>query len=240
MGRYTFKDFIGAVILIIIFALIPLGVYLLTRQTVFFSKADTSYPSKVKISNILEDSFTVSWLTKTKTYGFITYSVDSNVRQDTKLTVFDDRDTDVRTARLTHYVTIRNLNPQTKYYFKIGSGGSLFDKNGVPYEVSTAPISSAPLPLTKNLSGKIMGKDGSVLSDAILYFTTPDGYLMSAIAKGENWTVPLNKARSGDLVEYKELDENTNLNLLIETGTLNNLQKTIPLNDVPEAYYFSL
>lgn len=134
---YTLKDFVGIVALIIIFVLIPAGVYLTSKQTSFFSKADESIiPKNIKVENITSESFTVSWETSGKpTLGFVSFGLIPDLGNSS----FDDKDTDVRTSRTIHLVTLKNLVPDTKYYFKIGSDGAIFDDNGKPFEQITAP-----------------------------------------------------------------------------------------------------
>lgn len=135
--RYTFKDFLGILALIIVFALIPAGVFLVSQKTAFFSKADVSIsPQKIKITDVTEQSFTVSWETPGKpTLGFVSFGTTPSLGNS----YFDDKDTDVRMKRSEHQVTLKNLNPATKYYFKIGSDGAIFDDGGKPFEQTTAP-----------------------------------------------------------------------------------------------------
>ncbi len=226
---YTLKDAFGVVVLLIIFVLIPLGVYLTSRQTAFFSKADANiFPSQVKISNISEDSLTISWVTLGKAaIGFVSFGNTSNLGNS----LFDDRDTDVRTARFTHYVTLKNLNPQTKYYFKIGSAGVLFDNNGMVYEAVTAPISETPLPLSKSIAGRVTKQDGSMPDEAIIYITTQDGYLLSGLSKSGNWSVPLHKARNADLSKYAEFTSDEQFDLMVQTGKSGSTNQTFNLDD---------
>ncbi len=100
---------------IIILGLIA-GVYLVLREQIFFSQASSSVaPQNIIVSNITEDSVTISFTTASPATSFITYGLQNPKEQ----TVLDDRDTDKPTARLTHYVTIKNLSGQTNYQYKI-------------------------------------------------------------------------------------------------------------------------
>ncbi|MBI2595387.1 fibronectin type III domain-containing protein [Candidatus Daviesbacteria bacterium] len=235
---YTLKDIVGILFLIIIFALIPLGVYLISKQTVFFSKADVNItPAKVKVTNISENSLTITWLTEGKpASGFVSFGNTPELGNS----LFDDRDRDARVSRFTHHVTLKNLDPQTKYYFKIGSSGALFDNNGLPFEAATAPLSNTALPLLKSIGGKAAKQDGSILDEGIVYLTTDDGYAMSAVVRGDNWSIVLSKARTVDLLGYKELEEVSDIKLMLQTGQSGSAIKTVNLNSDPKEFNLSL
>src|SRR5690242_19455533 len=106
---------------------IILGVSLVSHPVLFFPKAAPSFtPEEVTISNIADSSFTVSWMTSVKTKGLITYGT----KEPTGSTEIDDRSD---TEGYTHHVTLKKLEPNTNYLFKIVSGSNSYDDKGQPY-----------------------------------------------------------------------------------------------------------
>ena len=94
------------------------GIYLVSQKTNLFSKADVSTaPQEVKVSNISDNSFTVSWITGKPATGFIKYGSEA-----LEETVQDDRDAGSQELRTTHHVTIKKLEPDKTYYYQINSG----------------------------------------------------------------------------------------------------------------------
>jgi len=65
------------------------GVILIKQGPSLFIKASpTLTPNQLKITNVSDTSFTVSWLTEQSTSGFIKYGTDNNL----SFTAADDRD----------------------------------------------------------------------------------------------------------------------------------------------------
>src|ERR1035437_4722034 len=128
--------------------LITLGVgvttFLVNQGVLFKSNASlTDQPQNVRITNVTDNSFTVSYETENKIMGSLNYGEDQKLGQP----ALDDRDQ--QTGNLTSYnihnVTVRNLSPQKKYFFSITSGQETYVNNGQPFEVTTGSnLSQSP------------------------------------------------------------------------------------------------
>lgn len=200
-------------ILIIISVLVLLlgvgaGVYLVQQGKIsFLSRAGpTVIPQEVKITNISDNSFTVSWITPDKEIaGFIAYGDSAQLGQ----TAADDRDQiGSLNSYFTHHVSLKNLSPQTKYFFKIGSGSKTYDQAGQPYEITTAPTTDSPPPLADPSFGTVVDQSGKNAAGALVYLTVANSTPLSSYTREDgNWLITLNNARSKDLsgyVTYKE------------------------------------
>ena len=102
--------------------------------------------SNIRISNVTANSVTISWITDTPSIGKVYISSSDNwpvlVERIGKAAYYDDRDTaqnhegsfvlknEAPVDRLTHHVTVRNLSPETTYYFKAGGAVRLFGNGG--------------------------------------------------------------------------------------------------------------
>lgn len=165
-------------------------------------------PTKIKITNINSDSFTVSWITTEETTGWVIYGETPDLKQ----TALDVRDTfEQRKAYKTHYVTINGLQPNNKYYFKIVSGGTQYGNQGKLYETTTAPQREKPI--TTDLSqGKILKSSNEPAAGVIVYLSLANTTIQSALTDQQgHWVIPLSSARTIDLKEFSNYDRNSQI-----------------------------
>lgn len=195
------------------------GVVAIRQGSSWFLRAEPEItPKQVKITNVTDTGLTVSWVTDGQTTGFIKYGSDKKL----SFTANDDRDqvTETTGKYFTHHITVKNLNPTTDYSFKLGSGGKLFDNNGQPYQITTAPTIETPSPPSDVANGTVLETNGSPASGAIVYLslanTTPQSILTKASG---SWMIPLNLARSTDLVNYAVYDKDASIEeIFVQAG----------------------
>lgn len=197
---------------------IGVGLVAVRQGSTWFLRAEPeTIPKQVKITNITDNSFTVSWITDGQTTGFVKYGSDKSL----SFTASDDRDQiSGKTGKyLTHHLTLKNLNPATSYSFKIGSGGKLFDNNGQPYQITTAPTIQTPPP-SDVAYGTVVKADGSPASGAIVYLSLANTTPQSTITKTSgSWVIPLNLARSADLTSYTTYDRDASIEeIFVQAG----------------------
>lgn len=230
------KKLFAALTLVLILAGVPLSIFLVTRpqrQTVTTLASPEEVPREVKVTNISDNSFTISWVTPDKqTVGFVIYGESPSLGNLTS----DDRDAASKSQRFTHHVTAKNLSPSTKYFFKIGSNAKQYDNSGVPYELTTAPTTQDPPPLADPAYGKIFKPDGSAATDALVYLTVAGGTPLSSYTRDDgNWLITLNNARRSDLttyITYKETGDE--IALFVQAGLVGTARAaTDTNNDAP-------
>lgn len=186
----------------------------LVKQGGFFgvNASPTEQPQNVRITNITDNSFTISYTTADNVIGSINYGTNSNLSQ----TALDERDQQAVSSHKIHSIFVRNLNPETKYFFTITSGQNTYLNNNLPFTVTTGPkISYAP-PEQTPISGKIILPDGENPAEAILYLTTDSAQVISALVKNDgSYILPLNSLRTQDLSSYYTLSGSTSLKILV-------------------------
>jgi hypothetical protein len=194
------------------------GVLLINKSSNIFSQADSgSTPNQLKITNIAESSFSVSWVTNQPTTGFIKYGDNNNLIFVGK----DDRDQlSGKSGNFsTHHVTIRDLKPALTYYFKIVSGGNIYDNNGAVFQTNTAPVSQNPALENDVAYGTVIDQNGAPVEGAIIYLTLPDAVTQSTLTKNSgSWVIPLNLTRSSDLSTYGNYDRETTIEEILVQG----------------------
>lgn len=204
--------------LLILFAGVTAGVILISQGTSRFLRASPEItPKQVKITNISENSFTVSWITDTQTAGFVKYGSDKELPFIAK----DERDEDTEESGnfLTHHVTLKELKSATVYYFKIFSGGKAFDNNGQEYQANTAPKTEELLPKNDVAYGNIIKPDGSPAEEVIVYLSLANTTPQSTLTKPSgNWVIPLNVIRSDNLTGYATYDQEASIEEIFVQG----------------------
>lgn len=196
---------------------IAIGVYLVAREQVFLSQATPNLTAQnITVTNITKDSVVISWQTNSPASSFITYGQTTPNEQ----TGLDDRD---NKPRSTHYVTLKNLLPQTKYQFRISSGKITSDV--LTFETAkplTNQTGAAPI------IGSVLDNN-TPLEEGIVYLSIPEATTQSALIKsGGNFLIPLSEIRKADLSDY-QLAEGTVAKLTVqsdkdEANVLFNLQ----------------
>lgn len=199
-----FKRKIPTIIgLLILFVGGGVGIFLVGTQTNFLPRASAEHaPKELKITNVTDRSFTVSWITDQSTTGFLRYGTTVSLGS----TIEDERDQlSGNTGNFrTHYVTVRGLTAGTKYYFKIGSGTSqrLYDNNGQPYQITLGPALAAP-PNSQVASGTVVTAAQTPAEGAIVYLQLSGGAPLSALVRASgSWAITLSNARVTDLSNY--------------------------------------
>lgn len=202
MKKAKLPTIIGIAILVV--GLIA-GIFLVQQNQVFRLGAQVSpAPKNVRISNTTDDSFSVSWTTDSPVSSFIKWGAGTNQLTNTELDEIGDGGT-------MHYVTVRGLDPQTKYYFVINSGSEDFDNSGTNWEVTTG--NRLPTPLTSYvISGTILEKDGTPAKNAIVYATVGGAaYLSTVSSSSGSWIIPISTLRNSSLAQYATLDPNKDI-----------------------------
>jgi hypothetical protein len=119
-------------------------------------------PQEVRISNLSDRLFSVSWTTEAPCMG----SVIINTGTDPSFRAYDDRG--LRFAGTTHHVTIRGLAPETTYSFGLFSGDVWDNNGGQYYQVRTG--AGLYLPGTHyKIHGQLAGVGGTQVRDAVVY-----------------------------------------------------------------------
>ncbi len=224
MSQKRIPTIFGLVILVV--ALVIGVLFIGDGPGVFAPRATPeTTPKNIKVTNLTDNSFTVSFLTDGKTAGFVKYGKEPN-KLNTQ--AVDDRDQlsgNVGEYQL-HHITIRGLDPNTPYYYVLGTGGgATFDNNGAPFTVKTAARSGAPA-AAKTVYGSVTNASGGPADGAIAYLLSDKAGEMSSLVKNSgSWAIPLSNARTPDGSGFAVISDEDSFRLLIQ-GTTANLQTT--------------
>lgn len=202
---------------ILVVGLVVGVIFLGTGPGVFAPRATPeTTPSQIKLTNVTDSGFTVSFFTAESTPGFVKYGTEAN---SIKSQTGDDRDQlsgTVGSYQL-HHITVRGLKPSTNYYYLIGTGtNASFDNNGAPFTVKTTEKGGAPS-AAKTAYGNILSAAGNPVNGAIVYVSMPEVGEMSSLTKASGgWAIPLSNARKADGSGYAVITESDMLTILAQ------------------------
>lgn len=195
--KSTIPTILGIIILLLgVFA----GVFALRNAQVFKIGANTDIsPKDIRVSNITDNSSTISWTTDKETSGFIAWGSSQG---DTSKVAQEDTSSQ---KYFSHSISLSGLSPNTNYFYKINSDGTNFDNGGIPWQFTTG----ATLDINKNsilLSGTIINATGAPEVKSLVYVSI-GSYLLSTLSSDAgNFVFQLGSARTPDLTNYTQID----------------------------------
>ncbi|NMB83048.1 MAG: hypothetical protein GYA14_14645, partial [Ignavibacteria bacterium] len=200
--RLTIPTILGMIFLVVgVFA----GVLLLRNVQMFRIGASGEATHKdIRISNITDNSVSISWTTDKASSGFINWGtsqggIDKIVQEDVNGQKY-----------FSHLISLSGLEAKTKYYFKISSNGTLYDNVGIPWQFTTGDkIGTSNKSIL--LSGNVISATGTPESKALVYVTI-GGYTLSTLTSDTgNFVFQLGSARSQDLNNFASIDMSNTL-----------------------------
>ena len=194
-----------AALLMLVVGIIVGVFYIQTRQTFNLSATPSEEPKDVRITNITDSNFAVSWVTDKPTFGYVTYE-----KSEALLAGHG-----TRPKSTLHHLTVKNLDANTNYQFKIGSNETLFDNKGSFFRAKTGPV----IALTKKTDmvfGKILTKEQRAVSGALVYLTISGASPLSTISDNDgSWAINLAHARDTSLKSLASYTKNTTLEIYV-------------------------
>jgi hypothetical protein len=195
-----------------------LGLVLDKQKKVSISAA-TPKLQRLEITNTTHNSTTIFWRTSERLVSWLRFGEEKNQLNEQ---IFDDRNVgNNRNLYFNHYVILKNLQSNKKYFFEIVTSKGLIKKgDNLPFVF----ITKAQLPQSTTLrpaTGTIQDKTGIPLDNAIVLLKIEGTELLSdrTKEKGE-WLIPLyylTKINSNEFVQPTE-DTLVILEIINETG----------------------
>ncbi len=227
-------------VLILIFGFFTVSFVTQNKVNPFSHASGSGQPENIRITNLSATSFTISYTTTQATSGTISYQQAGQ----TSSVEFDDRDVNNASNNYKlHYFTLKNLQPDTNYFFSILSAGNTYDNNGHPYSIKTlSPPTSKLSP--QNIQGKVI-IPASIDQEAIVYATASGAQDLSSLVSN-NGNYSLNCSNFISSNNNKLTLSQTKVYLLVQadgqqtTLTLpNGLAQTVPSIVIGNNYDFS-
>lgn len=174
---------------------IVIGIFIIIREQIFITRATPDItPKNIILTNIEDQSLTVSWQTPLEITSFLSFGPTGNEH-----IAIDDRDENTLQTHTMHYVTFKNLQPNTTYKYRIISGKL---KSEI-FEVTTASPATAQNG-QKPVIGSVL-EENEPLNEGIAYLSISGAVTQSALVKNSgNFLIPLSFTRKADLSDVFE------------------------------------
>ena len=190
---------IGVVLLLIFFLA---GLFGLTPIR---SKASKKTVRQLRLVSPSHNQVSMYWQTDAKETGWLIYGQREQVLDKVAL---DERDVqDKRNLFYYHFAILKNLEPDTIYFYKIVSNNQLVEaKDGRAFSFKTPSNLSFASTLSPAY-GKIIKENGEPLKDSIVILFFDKAYPIATLSKttGE-WLIPLNSILDKDTMKAKMVD----------------------------------
>lgn len=238
-GKKEIPTILGILLLVVS---LVIGVIFFGNGTGLFAPRATpeTTPKNITNSNITNKSFTVSFYTDEETIAFIKYGTSPN---DIKKQVSDDRDQlsgVIKPYRL-HHITVKGLEPNTTYYYLLGTGSNTtFDNGGNPFQIKTASDPGGVSPNNQTIYGTVSQANGQPGEGAIVFVTVEGASTLSTLVKSSgSWAVSLANAFNLSLNGYPEVNEDSVLSIKVQgiepnsiTSRVTNVTSAQPVPDI--------
>lgn len=209
--------------------------YIINNGQLIQTEASPAYtPKDIRITNLSDTSFTVSYTTEEKAIGSISYQTEN----DPSKIALDDRDQPTGEPKpyLTHHITINNLKPQQDYTFTITSKDKTFLDGDQPFTVTTLSSLATTPPTQQPIVGKVTVPGATTTDDTLIFLVSENAQVFSVFPKADgNFMMPLNALRTANLDEYLTLKSDSIVSLLLTNGSSSSQVKVLAsqLNPVP-------
>lgn len=200
-------------------------------------------PQNIEISNITDNSFTVSFTTNEKTTGAVSISIENSSK-----IVYDERDiSGSQKDYYSHYVSVAGLSPDTNYEFSIISNGNIILNKKERFTVKTAEVITSSPPEQKPIFGNVRLANGEISDDILVRIEKGKTQLISSLVNGKGqFIIPSNSIRKDTLDSYFEFFPDDILHIKILRQNLISQVKvsfsgaeSIPLVILPNSYDFT-
>lgn len=218
---------VGVVVLV---AAMIAGLLMFSEGTGVFAPRATpqTTPKQVKITNVADKAFTISFYTDEATAGFVKYGTTD---ADLSAQASDDRDQLSGTVGKysLHHITLKGLKPNTQYFFTLGTGsGVAYDNNGSPFTIKTTAEVSGPPPVANTIYGTVTNAGGTAAEGSVVYLAIDGVNELSALVKASgSWAIPLASARNKSDGGYANLKDDASLNIFVQGAQLTQTTQTV-------------
>ncbi len=184
----------------------------------FLNAAPSETPTDIRITNISDFAFTVTYKTADSVIGTISYGTDKKLGQ----IALDDRDQKSGNPQNynLHSITVRQLSASTTYYFSILSGKTTFLNNNQDFTVTTGPKVNRTPSDVPPVSGKIILPTGEIPTESLVFVKTAASQLLSTLTNSAGiYILPINTLRTSDLTDYAAITSGTAFYILANDNT---------------------
>ena len=176
--------------------------------------------SDLKVVNITDTSASVVWQTSSPSIGKVVHSQF----EDLAKTASDNRDRGLDKTRLIHFVTLNDLKPNTKHYYKIKNDSHFYPQKALTF--STANIQQKTeddltFSFIKPLKGTVLDTNLNPTDESIIFLTIPGAQTLATFSSTSgNFVLPLKTILNNELDKIFIIESGTSADIMIVKGIL--------------------
>lgn len=199
------------------------GIVLLQQNTIFRLRANPKVAvSQVWITNVSDNSATITWMTSRPTAGFLKWN---QTGYDLNKIAFPNPSG----SRLINTVNLNSLSALTPYSFNISLDGINFKNGEYDWSFKTAQKLNIS-PESYFIDGQVLTQNNIPVENAMILVNVSGSSGLSTITdKDGNWSIDISKARTQTLSNYVTINQQSSiLEINVYSANLSKTIKTIP------------
>lgn len=178
-------------------------------------------PKDIQVVNLSATQATVIWWTDTPSTGQVAYGTNSRPSDIQK----DNRDITTTKTRQIHFVTLRNLQPETTYHYQVIASDFRYPEKPATF---TTPIALETATQNRPLRGSVLNTNLNPIDEALVFLKiTGASEMVTFTSTAGNFILPLKELRTTDLSAPFPITTNTEASLIIKKG---DQESTVDLN----------
>lgn len=197
---------------------------LIASAILFFYRQKPENPQEVSIAdlqtvNIFDTSVTIVWQTAQPAIGEVLFGENERLNEKAK----DNRDRGQSQPRVTHFVTLRNLKPSTKYFYKIKNDEAEYPEKTMEFTTAVSPPTSVEISFSflKPLKGTILNINLNPIDESLIFLTIPGAQNLATFSStAGNFILPLKQVYNQKLDQLFTIAPDTTAVLMIQKGSL--------------------
>jgi hypothetical protein len=204
-----------------------LGIFIFFyRQNLLHQQRTLYAPKELNVTNLFAEQVTITWWSDTPTTGQVAYGTNVSLNDIQN----DNRDLQEIKTHHVHFVTLRNLKPDTTYKYQIIANGIRFPEKPLTFKTAIALENSTQ---NRPLRGSVLNVNLNPIDEALLTIKIDGAADMSTFAStAGNFIFPLKELRTTDLTAPFAIESTTPATLIIKKGSLESQVKlNLPLNE---------
>lgn len=169
--------------------------------------------------NVFGTSATIVWQTNIPVTGAVVFGENENL----DLKASDNRDRGQPHPRITHFVALNNLKPNTKYSYKIRNGSSEYPVENMEFTTAAEQPSTSEISFSflKPLKGTILNTNLNPIDESLIFLNLPGAENLATFSStAGNFILPLKQVYTPGLEQIFTIPPDTRGTLTIKKGAL--------------------
>lgn len=175
--------------------------------------------------NISNNTATIVWQTSSPSQGQVIYGESGNL----DLRASDNRDIKKISARVTHFVTLKNLKPNTRYFFKIENNSSAYPETPMEFTTSNLDVDdNLNFSFIKPIKGTILNTNLNPVDESLIFISIPGAQDLATFSStAGNFIMPLKLVLDKELKQIYNIPNGSSAEMIVKKQELESKVKII-------------